>query len=145
MIKQISVLIENEPGQAYKPIKVLSEAGIDVCAVSVGDTADFGILRMIARDNDNAVNVLKKAGFTVNLTDLIGVVVEDHPGGLANLLTVFEKENINIEYFYSFISRKGEEAIMFFKVEEIDAALDKLKKHKVILAETIPGVECLRK
>ncbi len=139
MIKQISVLIENEPGQAHKPIKVLGEAGIDVCAVSVGDTLDFGILRMITRDNDSAVNVLKKAGFTVNLTDLIGVVVEDHPGGLANLLTVFEKENINIEYFYSFIPKKGEDAIMFFKVEEIDAALDNLKKHNVVLAETIPG------
>jgi len=139
MIKQISVLIENVPGQAYKPIKVLGEAGIDVCAVSVGDTEDFGILRMITRDNDNAISVLKKAGFTVNLADLIGVVVEDHPGGLANLLTVFEKENINIEYFYSFIPRKGEEAIMFFKVEEIDPALYKLKRHEVVLAETIPG------
>jgi len=94
---------------------------------------------MITRDNDNAINVLKKAGFTVNLADLIGVVVEDHPGGLANLLTVFEKESINIEYFYSFIPRKGEEAIMFFKVEEIKAALEKLGKHKVVLAETIPG------
>jgi len=142
MIKQISVLIENEPGQAYKPIKVLAEAGVDVCAVSVGDTADFGILRMITRNSDNAINVLKKAGFTVNLTDLIGVVVEDHPGSLAKLLTVFEKECINIEYFYSFIPKKGEDAIMFFKVEEIDAALEKLKKHNIILAN---GVECPRK
>jgi len=142
MIKQISVLIENEPGQAYKPIKVLGEAGIDVCAVSVGDTIDFGILRMITRDNDNAVDVLKKAGFTVNLTDLIGVVVEDHPGGLASLLTVFEKEGINIEYFYSYIASKGEEAIMFFKVEEIETALSKLKKHRVMLVETLPGVKC---
>jgi hypothetical protein len=135
MIKQISVLIENESGQAYKPIRVLGEAGVDVCAVSVGDTADFGILRMITRDNENAVSVLKKAGFTVNLADLIGVVVEDHPGGLANLLAVFEEENINIEYFYSFIASKGEEAIMFFKVEAIDAALGKLKKHNVRLVE----------
>jgi hypothetical protein len=135
MIKQISVLIENESGQAYKPIKVLGEAGVDVCAISVGDTADFGILRMITRDNENAVSVLKKAGFTVNLADLIGAVVEDHPGGLANLLAVFEEENINIEYFYSFIASKGEEAIMFFKVEEIDAALEKLKKHNVRLVE----------
>jgi len=137
MIKQISVLIENESGQAYKPIRVLGEAGVDVCAVSVGDTADFGILRMITRDNENAVNVLKKAGFTVNLADLIGVVVEDHPGGLANLLAVFEEENINIEYFYSFIASKGEEAIMFFKVEAIDAALEKLKKHNVRLVERL--------
>jgi hypothetical protein len=137
MIKQISVLIENESGQAYKPIKVLGEAGVDVCAVSVGDTVDFGILRMITRDNENAVKVLKKAGFTVNLADLIGAVVEDHPGGLANLLAVFEKENINIEYFYSFIASKGEEAIMFFKVEDIAPALEKLKSHNVRLVEEL--------
>jgi hypothetical protein len=137
MIKQISVLIENKSGQAYKPIKVLGDAGVDVCAISVGDTEDFGILRMITRDNDNAVNILKKAGFTVNLTDLIGVVIENHPGGLAGLLTVFEKESINIEYFYSFVPSKGEEAIMFFKIEEIGAALDKLKKHNVVLIETL--------
>jgi len=137
MIKQISVLIENESGQAYKPIRVLGEAGVDVCAVSVGDTVDFGILRMITRDNENAVSVLKKAGFTVNLADLIGAVVEDHPGGLANLLAVFEEENINIEYFYSFIASKGEEAIMFFKVEDIAPALEKLKKHNVRLVEGV--------
>ena len=135
MIKQISVLIENASGQAYKPIRVLGEAGVDVCAISVGDTVDFGILRMITRDNENAVNVLKKAGFTVNLADLIGAIVEDHPGGLANLLAVFEKESINIEYFYSFIASKGEEAIMFFKVEDIAPALEKLKKHNVRLVE----------
>jgi hypothetical protein len=137
MIKQISVLIENASGQAYKPIRVLGEAGVDVCAISVGDTVDFGILRMITRDNENAVSVLKKAGFTVNLADLIGAIVEDHPGGLANLLAVFEKENINIEYFYSFIASKGEEAIMFFKVEDIAPALEKLKKHNVRLVEAL--------
>jgi hypothetical protein len=130
MIKQISVLIDNERGQAYKPIKVLGDAGIDVCAISVGDTADFGILRLITRDNENAVSELKKAGFTVNLTDLIGIVVENHPGGLAKILSVFEKESIDLEYFYSYL---GEEAIMFFKVEKIDAALGKLKKHSVKL------------
>ncbi len=137
MIKQISVLIENKPGHAYKPIKVLGEAGVDVCAISVGDTVDFGILRMITRDNENAVNILKKAGFTVNLADLIGIVVEDHPGGLANLLAVFEKEAINIEYFYSFIQSKGEEAVMFFKVENIAPAIEKLKKYNVRLVEEL--------
>jgi hypothetical protein len=134
MIKQISVLIDNERGQAYKPIKLLGDAGIDVCAISIGDTIDFGILRMITRDNDNAVAALRKAGFTVNFTDLIGVAVENHPGGLANLLAVFEEESIDIEYFYSFL---GEEAIMFFKVEEISPALDKLKKHNVKLVEKL--------
>jgi len=138
MIKQISVLVgKNEPGQAYKPIKALGDAGIDICAISVGDTADFGILRMITRDNDKAVDVLKKAGCTVNLADLIGVVVEDEPGGLEKILALFEKESINIEYFYSFLPRKGEEAIMFFKVEGAGAALDNLKKHNVTLVESL--------
>jgi len=136
MVKQISVLLEAKKGQAYKPVKVLGEAGVDVCAVSVGDTNDFGILRIITRDNDKAVNVLKSAGFTVNLTDLIGAVIPNEPGGLASLLAVFEKENIDIEYFYSFVPRKNEEAIMFFKVEEASAALGKLKKHNVVLVET---------
>ena len=136
MVKQISVLIETKPGQAYKPIKVLGEAGVDICAVSIGDASDFGILRLIARDCDKAVNVLKAEGFTVNLTDLIGAVVQNEPGGLSSLLAVFEEEKISIEYFYSFISRKHEEAIMFFKVEEASTALDKLKKHKVVLVET---------
>ncbi|MDR3001890.1 MAG: hypothetical protein LBU89_11575 [Fibromonadaceae bacterium] len=135
MIKQISVLVENKSGQAYKPIKVLGDAGVDICAISVADTIDFGILRIITRDNDKAVEVLKQAGCTVNLADLVGAVVENEPGGLANLLTVFEKEGINIEYFYSFLPRKGEEAIMFFKVEETATALEKLKKHGVKLVE----------
>ena len=137
MIKQISVLIENEQGKAYKPIKALGEAGVDICAISVGDTVDFGILRMITRDNIKAVDALKKAGFTVNLTDLIGTVVENAPGGLANLLAVFETEGINIEYFYSFLPRKDEEAMMFFRVEDISSALEKLKKHNVILVEAL--------
>ncbi|MCL2282121.1 MAG: hypothetical protein FWC26_02260 [Fibromonadales bacterium] len=137
MVKQISVFIGAKPGQAYKPIKALGDANIDLCAVSIGDTIDFGILRMITRDNDKAVSALKAAGFTVNLTDLIGVVVQNEPGGLANLLTVFEEECINIEYFYSFVPRKNEEAIMFFKVEEASEALEKLKKHSVTLVDSL--------
>lgn len=136
MVKQISVLLEAKKGQAYKPIKVIGGAGVDICAVSVGDASDFGILRLITRDNDKAVGVLKAAGFTVNLTDLIGAVVQNEPGGLASLLAVFEEESIDIEYFYSFVPRKNEEAIMFFKVEEASAALDKLKKRNVVLVET---------
>ncbi|MDR0516197.1 MAG: hypothetical protein LBH25_04050 [Fibromonadaceae bacterium] len=137
MVKQISVLIENEPGQIYKPIKVLGDAGIDLCAVSVGDAKGFGVLRMITRDNDNAINALKKAGCTVNLTDLIGAVVENEPGGLASLLSAFEQESINVEYFYSFLPRKDEEAIMFFKIKDKDKdiVLDKLKKHNVRLVD----------
>ena len=139
LVKQISVFIENKPGQAFKPIKALAAAGIDLCAISIADTSDFGILRMITRDNEKAINVLKGAGFTTKVTELIGAVVENVPGGLSNLLSVFEKENINIEYFYSFLPRHNEEAIMFFKVEEDKEAIKKLKKNKIRLCEGFPN------
>jgi len=139
LVKQISVFIENKSGQAFKPIETLAAAGIDLCAISIADTSDFGILRMITRDNEKAVNVLKGAGFITKVTELIGAVVENVPGGLSKLLSVFEKENISIEYFYSFLPRHNEEAIMFFKVEEDKEAIEKLTKNGVRLCEGFPN------
>jgi hypothetical protein len=135
LVKQISVFTENKPGQAFEPIKALAAAGIDLCAVSIADTNDFGILRMITRSNEKAISVLKDAGFTINVSELIGVVVENTPGGLSAVLSIFEKENINIEYFYSFMPRENEEAIMFFKVEETPAAIEKLLKSDIKLCD----------
>jgi hypothetical protein len=139
LIKQISVFIEKDkPGQVFKPAKVLANAGIDLCAISISDNADnVGILHMITRDNEKAVKALKEAGFTTNVTELIGAVVENVPGGLSNLLSVFEKENINIEYFYSFMSKHNEEAIMFFRVEKNKEAVEKLEKNGVRLCKSI--------
>ncbi len=135
LVKQISVFVENKTGQALEPIKALAAAGIDLCAVSIADTDDFGILRMITRSNDKAIDALKNAGFTINVSELIGVIVENIPGGLSNVLSIFEKENIDIEYFYSFMPRQNEEAIMFFKVEETQAAIEKLLKNGVKLCD----------
>ena len=135
LVKQISVFIENKSGQAFKPIKALADAGIDLRAVSIADTSDFGILRMIVRNSEKAIKVLKDAGFTTNITELIGAVVENAPGGLSNLLWIFEKENINIEYFYSFLPRYNEEAIMFFRVEKSEEAVEKLMKNNVKLCQ----------
>ena len=133
LVKQISVFIENKPSQAYKPVEALAAADVDLCAISIADTSDFGILRMITRDNEKAIKVLKDAGFTTKVTELIGAIVENAPGALSNLLSIFEKENINIEYFYSFLPNHSEEAIMFFRVEESKEAIEKLMKNNVRL------------
>jgi len=132
-VQQISVFIENRPGQAFKPIKALANAGVDLCAISIADTKDFGILRMITRDNDKAIRILKEIGCTVTHTELIGVVVDDAPGGLSGVLDVFKKEDINIEYLYSYLPKRESEAIMFFKVEQTESAIKKLNKYKLKL------------
>nr|AGS52108.1 amino acid-binding ACT [uncultured bacterium contig00029] len=134
LVKQISVFLPNKPGQALLPAKALGDAGIDLCAISLADSSDFGILRIITRDYERAIDILKSQGFITNLTDLIGVVAENVSGGLSSLLSVFEKENINIEYFYSYLPRKNSEAIMFFRVESPEGAVEKLLRNGVRLA-----------
>ena len=133
LVQQISVFIENKPGQALKPIVALADAGIDLCAISIADTKDFGILRIITRDNEKAIKILKEIGCTTTQNDLIGVVVEDTPGGLAAVLQVFKEEDINIEYLYSYLPRQNQQAIMFFKVEQTQTAKKKLDKHRLKL------------
>jgi hypothetical protein len=133
LIKQISVFVSNKPGQALLPIKALGDAGIDLSAISLADTSEYGILRLITRNYARAMDILRMQGFVTNLTDLIGVSIEDVPGGLSSLLSVFEKEGMNIEYFYSYLPRKDKQAIMFFRVENPMPAVEKLIKNNVKL------------
>jgi len=131
LVKQISVFLPNKPGQAFLPVKALGDAGVDLRAISLADTSDFGILRIITHDYARAMDILKSQRFITNLTDLIGVAVENVSGGLSSLLSVFEKESINIEYFYSYLPYEGQQAIMFFRVENPESAVEKLLKNKV--------------
>ena len=135
LVKQISVYIQNKPGQAYRPIKALGDAGVDLCAIQIADSSDFGILRMITRDNAKAAKALRDVGCTVAETELIGAIVKNVPGGLAHLMSFFDTENINIEYFYSYLPKQNEEVIMFFKVEQPNDAIQKLIKHEVRLVD----------
>ena len=91
LVKQLSVFMENRPGRLYKLTHTLGEEGIDFVTLSIADTKDFGIVRFIARDNDRAYEVLKKAGFTVGITELIGVEVEDRPNALAKVVQLMEE------------------------------------------------------
>lgn len=122
MAKQISVFLENKAGRLSHVTKVLGEAGINIRALSIADTSDFGILRIIVNDPDKAYQILKEAGFTVSETEVIAVQVSDSPGGLATVLEQMTEENLNIEYLYAFLGTTGDDALVIFKVEDINRA-----------------------
>ena len=127
-LKQISVFLENKPGTLSEMTGALARAGIDMRALSLAETKDFGIARLIADDEYKATQVLKEAGFVNSLTSVVGAVIPDEPGGLDRLLKVFNDANINLEYMYAFLGGGTKQACMIFRVgkemeEEADAAL----------------------
>lgn len=138
MVKQLAVFIENRKGRLLELTKVLGSNNIDLLTLSIADTKDFGILRLITRENTRAEKVLKNAGFTVTSTDLIGVQVEDKPGGLASILLALDQQSINVEYLYSFAHPSINSAVILFKVANEEMALKILKDNNVkILDENI--------
>ncbi len=135
-VKQISVFLENKHGRLAQVTKVLGDNNINIRAMSIADTADFGILRLIVNDPDAALQMLKKSGFTVNTTDVIAVQIKDDPGGLADVLDILQQANINIEYLYAFVQKAFNAALVVFRVEKIDEAIKVLQNNNVSL---LPG------
>ena len=119
-IRQLSLFLENRPGQLRLPCKVLGDAGIDVLTMSLADTQQFGILRLVVRDFEKGKRVLEQAGVVVNVTELLAVDVPDRPGGLAEVLAGFEQAGLGIEYMYPFA--RGPLATLLFRVEDPDRA-----------------------
>jgi len=122
MAKQLSVFLENKAGRLSSVTRVLGEAGINIRALSIADTSDFGILRLIVNDPVKAYKILKDAGFTVSETEVIAVKVQDSPGGLAAVLEQMSEANLNIEYLYAFLGTSEDDALVIFKVEDIKKA-----------------------
>ncbi len=133
MIKQLSVFIENKKGRLAKITGVLADAGIDLIALSIADTTNFGIMRGIVKDPDKAVNILKEHGFTASLAEVFVVEVPDEPGGLSNVLGLLDEADVSIEYLYSFVFAQNENALILFRVEDIEGAVAKLKQNGVKL------------
>jgi hypothetical protein len=134
-VEQISVFLENKAGRLAEVTRVLSEAEVNIRALSLADTSDFGILRLIVNDNDKAKETLKEHGFTVGKTDVVAVEVADRPGGLALILGILSKENINVEYMYAFVQHSGKDAVMIFRFDDIDAAVKLLQENNVKVLE----------
>ena len=127
-IKQISVFVENKAGQLSKFVDVLSENEIDMRALSLAETKDFGIVRVIVDDSYKASTVLKEAGYIFKLTPVLAAAVPDEPGALKNILKILGDSNINLEYTYAFITRKKDLAYMIFRVEDNERAVEALSK-----------------
>lgn len=132
-VKQISVFLENKSGRLADVTKTLGYAGINIRALCIADTSDFGILRLIVNDPAKAAYALKQEGFTVSETDIIAVQVPDKPGGLAAILAFLKEGEINIEYMYAFVGESRGEAIVVFRVEEIEKAIEILEKNGITL------------
>ncbi|MGI5911642.1 MAG: ACT domain-containing protein [Syntrophomonadaceae bacterium] len=135
MGKQISVFLENKAGRLSNVTRVLGDAGINIRALSIADTSDFGILRIIVNDPSRAYRILKDAGFTVSETEVIAVQVPDSPGGLASVLEQMADANLNIEYLYAFLGTSQGEALVIFKVEDIERAYQAFKEREIKFIE----------
>lgn|SRR5690554_1237121 len=132
-IKQISVFLENKSGRLSEVTRVLGDHELNIRALSLADTADFGILRLIINEPDKAWRVLKERGFTVSETEVLAVEVPDDPGGLAGVLELLEGESINIEYTYAFVGKSQGNALVVFKLEDTDKAIGTLLKNNIRL------------
>jgi hypothetical protein len=130
-VKQISIFLENKSGRLAEVTKILGDNNIDISALSIADTTDFGILRLIVNNPEKALDVLSSDGFTVSATSVIAIGVEDKPGGLARALDILGREKVGIEYMYAFVSKKEDEALVILKVDNQDRAVEILKAENV--------------
>ncbi len=132
-VEQIAVFLENKSGRLAEITSVLAENGINIRALSVADTADFGILRLIVDKVDQAKSVLRDNGFTVGKTNVIAVEVPDQAGGLASVLKTVESAGLNVEYMYAFVNKSGENAVLIFRFDDMDRAISALREDGVTI------------
>lgn len=130
-VEQLSIFLENKSGRLADVTGVLAKADINIRALSLADTTDFGILRLIVNDTEKAKTVLKDNGFTVGKTEVIAVEVPDRPGGLSEILNVIQKEDINVEYMYAYVQKGGDKAIIIFRFDELEKAISALQKAEI--------------
>lgn len=127
-VKQLSVFVENRPGRLAEITRLLGNNGISIKAMSIADTKDFGILRLIVNDSDKALDVLKKNNCAVTLTDVLAVKISNKAGGLAEAVEVLYKANISVEYMYAaFIKEREDTAFVILRTDDKDGAVEALK------------------
>ncbi|MDD2604411.1 MAG: ACT domain-containing protein [Desulfobacterales bacterium] len=133
--QQISIFLENKAGRLAEVTGILAAAGVNIRALALADTSDFGVLRLIVDDNQKAENALKQGGLTVSKTDVVAVAVDDRPGGLHHILELLQNAGINVEYMYAFVQHSGANAVMIFRFDQPDDAL------KVLTADGLKVIE----
>lgn len=127
-IKQISIFVENKPGRVKEITNILKDNSIDICAISIADTKDFGILRLIVNEPERTCRILKESEFTVTITDVLAVKFEDKPGGLSKVMDTLFENSISVEYMYAFFSRMEGQASVILRVNDCQETADTLSK-----------------
>ncbi len=137
-VEQISIFLENKSGRLAEVARIMAEADVNIRALSLADTSDFGILRLIVDKQEKCEEALREHGFAVRKTDVVAVEVSDRPGGLHHILDILDKAGINVEYVYAFVRHSGDNAINIFRFENTDEAVKVLLRNGV---KVIPGAE----
>lgn len=123
-LNQISVFVENKPGRLLDVVNVLGENNIDIKAINLADSSDFGIVRLVCDNPDKAFGVLSSSNFTASLTEVLAIVINDKPGSLAKVLRALKTQDINIEYMYGFASKLKDQAVMIIKVSNLNETIE---------------------
>ena len=134
-IKQLSIFVENKKGTLCKITKILADNSIDIRALSIADTSDFGILRLIVNNPEKAIDLLKNNNITVRLTDVIAVSITDEPGGFSNIVSILAQNEVEIEYMYAFLERNSKRAFIILRLENVINAVKILKEEKIEVLE----------
>jgi len=132
-LKQVSVFIENEEGRLASITQSLENNKINIRALSLADTSDFGVLRLIVDKTEEAIASLKKDGFIARVTDVLAVEVGDAPGGLNKVLSLFDANKLNVEYMYAFVEKRSNNAIVIFRMDDILNGMKVLKENNIPL------------
>ncbi len=136
-IKQLSVFLENKAGRLSGPCHVLGKAGVNILTLSLADTQEFGILRLIVKDWQRARAVLEQGGCVVKVTEVLAIEVADRPGGGAEVLEVLERANINVQYMYAFTFRRGDKAVLVFRFDDADTAIGVLQDKGINVLKSV--------
>ncbi|HSD58594.1 MAG TPA: ACT domain-containing protein [Methanotrichaceae archaeon] len=141
-IKQISLFVENKPGRTAKVSKTLSDAGVNIRALTIAEAGDFGVIRMVVDDPERGYKVLKENGFTVSTTDVLAVEMKDTPGGLYEIVNTLGESGVNVDYAYAFVTAKAQRAMLILRVDDLAKARQALsgKGVKIATKEEIQAI-----
>ena len=132
-VKQISVFLENTKGSLVRLTRLLSKAGVDLIAMTIADTENYGIMRCIVSDTEKGVKIMREAGYVARLTDVLAVSVPDRPGGLTDVLTLLNAADISVEYLYSFVRNSGSHALVIFRLNDNERGMRVLQEGDIEL------------
>ncbi|HOW67555.1 MAG TPA: ACT domain-containing protein [Candidatus Paceibacterota bacterium] len=136
-LKQLSLFLENKPGTLSAPCRILAEAGINLLTLTVADTLQFGILRIVVRDWEKAKKILEDHGCVVKVSDVVAIEVDDRPGGMMRILDVLEKYRINVEYMYAFTSKQEDKGVLVFRFDDADGAIRAMQSNNISVVDSV--------